>query len=107
MTQTVEFKDSVWGQVTQQASGGNPQIISYLVQYAGEHTTIGGLAAEALTLAGVLSTDVVVANISFTGTTPRTLLKAVSTTNTITFTFDGDPNTGTAHKIMYAVLRAV
>jgi hypothetical protein len=107
MSQTVEFRESVYGQVTQQATGGNPQIISYLVQYAGEHTTIGGAAAEAKTLAGVLATDVVVANLSFQGSTPRTLLKTVPTTDTLTFTFSGNPNTGTAHKVMYAVLRAV
>jgi 1-aminocyclopropane-1-carboxylate deaminase/D-cysteine desulfhydrase-like pyridoxal-dependent ACC family enzyme len=107
MAQTVEFRETVYGQVTQQASGGNPQIINYLVQYAGEHTTIGGGVAEVKTLAGVLSTDVVVAFVSFTGTVPAFLLKTTPTTNTITFTFSGNPNAGTAHRVMYAVLRAV
>ena len=107
MTKAVFFRDSAYGQVTSQDATARPDLINFVVVYAGEHTTVGGGVAEAKTLAGVLATDIVLAAISFTGTTPRTLIKAVPTTDTLTFTFSGDPNTGTAHKIMYAILRAV
>jgi len=109
MSQTVEFRESVFGMVTEQATGGHPELISYVVAYAGEYTTLAALASatQPITLGGVLSTDVVVAFISFTGSTPRILKTTTPTTNTITFIFSGDPNTGTAHKVMYAVLRAV
>jgi hypothetical protein len=102
MTVNVSFRETAYGRVI----GSNANLIPYVVVYSGEHTTIGGAAAEAKTLAGVLATDVVVANISFTGTVAVTLYKAVPTANTITFTFSGNPNAGTAHKVMYAVLRA-
>jgi len=107
MTKAVFFRDSAYGQVSSQVATARPDLINFVVVYAGEHTTIGGAAAEPKTLAGVLSTDIILAAVSFTGTTARKLLKAVPTTDTLTFTFDGNPNTGTAHKVMYAILRAV
>lgn len=107
MTKAVFFRDSAYGQVSSQDATARPDLINYVCVYAGEHTTNASGASEAKTLAGVLSTDIVLACVSFTGTTARKLLKAVPTTNTLTFTFDGNPNTGTAHKVMYAILRAV
>jgi hypothetical protein len=105
MAKIVEFKDSAYGQINSDVAGGHPEIFDWVVVYAGQHTTIGGGVAEAKTLAGVLSTDIVLANLVSQGTTPRVLLKAVPTTDTLTFTFDGDPNTGTAHVVSYSVLR--
>ena len=77
---------------------------SHVVKYAGTHTTAGGAAAEAITVSGVAATDVVMITLKAQGATPRTVLYAVPTTNTITVTFSGDPSTD--HVLYYQVLRA-
>jgi hypothetical protein len=77
---------------------------AYAAIYAGNHTTVGGAAAEAKTVTGVLSTDIVMATLKAKGATPRTILITVPTTNTITFTFSGDPSTD--HVVSYVVFRA-
>lgn len=77
---------------------------SHIVKYAGTHTTTGGAAAEAFTVSGVAATDLVFITIKAQGGTPRTVLYAAPTTNTITVTFSGDPSTD--HVIFYQVLRA-
>lgn len=77
---------------------------SHYVKFAGTATTAGGAAAEAITVTGVAATDLVFIQIKQQGATPRTVLKAVPTTNTITVTFSGDPSTD--HIIFYQVLRA-
>ena len=83
------------------ASGVTP---SHVVKYAGTHTTAGGAAAEAITVAGVAATDVVLVTIKAQGSTPRTVLYAAPTTDTITVTFSDDPSTD--HVLFYQVLRA-
>jgi hypothetical protein len=70
---------------------------------AGQHTTVGGQAAEVKAVAGVLASDVVLAQVMTLGTGSRTLGKAVPTANTITFTFSGDPVAN--HVVSYVVLR--
>lgn len=77
---------------------------AYIVVKAGKYTTLGGSATEAQTLAGVLSTDVVVATLQAKGGTPRTILTSAPTTNTLTYVFSGDPSTD--HVISYVVFRA-
>lgn len=77
---------------------------SHVVKFAGEHTTVGGAAAEAITVAGVLATDLVLVQLETLGGTPRTILIAVATTDTITVTFSGDPSSD--HVVTYLVLRA-
>lgn len=77
---------------------------SHVLTYAGSYTTLGGAAAEAVTIAGVLSTDLVLVNLKVKGGTPRTILTAAPTTNTLTVTFSGDPSTD--HQIQYFIYRA-
>jgi hypothetical protein len=77
---------------------------SHVVKYAGKHTTLGGAAAEAFTVTGVATTDIVLVTLQAQGATPRTVLYAAPTLNTITVTFSGDPSTD--HVISYMVLRA-
>lgn len=83
------------------ASGVTP---SHVVKFAGKHTTTGGNATEAFTVTGVLSTDIVIATLQQKGSTPRTILTVVPTTDTITLVFSGDPSTD--HIVSYMVLRA-
>lgn len=75
------------------------------VVYAGEHTTVGGAAAEAITVTGVLATDLVVAVLKQVGASPQTILTSVPTADTVTVTFSADPSTD--HIITYIVYRAI
>lgn len=77
---------------------------SHVLTYAGSHTTVGGSAAEAKTITGLLSTDLVMVMLKVKGATPRTILTAAPTTDTLTVTFSGDPSTD--HQLMYFVFRA-
>lgn len=78
--------------------------MSHVVKFAGKHTTVGGAAAEAITVTGVAATDVVFVMLQTEGATPRSVVKAVPSLNTITVTFSGDPSTD--HIVAYQVLRA-
>jgi len=78
---------------------------SHVVKFAGKHTsTANGGGVNAVTVTGVAATDVVIATLQTAGSTPRTILTAIPTTNTITVTFSGDPSTD--HIVSYMVLRA-
>jgi hypothetical protein len=77
---------------------------AYVVKYAGTFTTLGGDATETITVTGAAATDFVFVQLWQVGGTPRTVLTAVPTTNTVTVTFSGDPSTD--HKLFYQVLRA-
>ncbi len=76
---------------------------SHYVVAAGDYTTVGGAAAEAITIAGVLATDIPIVNYSVTNDTDS-ILKSVLTANTLTVTMSADPST--AHGLAYAILRA-
>ena len=78
---------------------------SHVVVYAGEETTAGGDATEAVTVSGVLATDLVFTQLHTVGSTPRTILTSVASANTVTTVFSGDPSTD--HVYAYQVLRAV
>ena len=69
---------------------------------AGTHTTVGGAAAEAITISGVLATDLAFATYGATNDTD-TIAKAVCTANTLTVTMSADPST--AHSIHYMIIR--
>lgn len=69
---------------------------------AGTRTTAGGAAAEALTVAGVLATDIALVNYGATDDTD-TVSKVVCTANTVTVTCSADP--AVAHSLHYVVLR--
>lgn len=69
---------------------------------AGTHTTVGGAAAEAITVTGVLATDIAFACYSATDDTD-TISKVVCTADTVTVTMSADPST--THGLHYVVLR--
>lgn len=78
---------------------------SHVVKYAGTLTTTAGSPSFVATVTGVATTDVVMATVAVSGGTPRGLMSAKATaTNTITFTFSGDPSTD--HQVAYTVFRA-
>jgi len=77
---------------------------SHYVAFAGEHTTVGGAAAEAITVAGVLATDLVIAVLHTVGASPQTILTSVASADTLTVTFSADPSSD--HVLTYSVLRA-
>jgi len=77
---------------------------SHVVKYAGKRTTAGGSASEAFTVTGVAATDIVFVTIQTVGVTPRTIVSAAPTTNTVTIVFSGDPSTD--HIVSYQALRA-
>lgn len=83
------------------APNANPQLA---VWAAGEHTCVGGAAAEAITITGLLTTDICLVQI---GTSPATnnydIIKAIPTADTLTVTFGTDPTT--VHTVQYAILR--
>jgi len=78
---------------------------SHVVKFAGKFTTIGGDATEVITVTGLAATDVVHVTVQTAGGTPRAIVAAVLTANTITVTLSGDPSTD--HILAYSVLRAV
>lgn len=84
------------------ASGITP---SHICVFAGSQVaTLGGSATEAKTIAGLLATDVVNVTLSVKGVTPRTILTAIPSANTLTIVFSGDPSTD--HKYDYQIVRA-
>ncbi|KTD29659.1 hypothetical protein [Legionella maceachernii] len=60
-----------------------------------QYTTVGGAAAEAITISGVLATDLASVQMVNDGTNNVTVLQAACTANTLTVTFSGNPGTGT------------
>ncbi len=76
---------------------------SHYVVAAGVHTTVGGAAAEAITVSGALATDVALVKYNATDDTDS-ILKSVLTANTLTVTMSADP--GATHKLAYVILRA-
>lgn len=76
---------------------------SHYIYAAGVHTTAGGAAAEAITISGVTSSDLAIVHYNTTDDTDK-ILKAVTSTNTLTVTMSADPST--AHKLAYMIIRA-
>jgi hypothetical protein len=76
---------------------------SHYIRFAGVHTTVGGAAAEAVTITGALATDIPIVCYNTTDDTDS-ILKVVMTANTMTVTCSENP--ATAHKFAYMILRA-
>lgn len=76
---------------------------SHLVKYAGTHIYAGGGTSDAATVTGVAATDIVLAVIK-ASTNAVSIVKAVPTTNTVTFHFSADP--GASTEVFYIVLNA-
>lgn len=76
---------------------------SHLVKYAGTHSYGGGGTSDAATVTGVAATDLVFATIK-ASTNAVSIVKAVPTTNTVTFHFSADP--GASTEVFYQVINA-
>ncbi len=76
---------------------------SHVVRFAGKHSYAGGGTSDAATVTGVVAGDIVLATIE-ASTNTTYIGKAVSTTDTVTFTFGADP--GAATIVSYIVLNA-
>jgi hypothetical protein len=68
-----------------------------------QYTTVGGAAAEAITIAGVQATDLAFVQVVDNGTANVTVLQAACTANTLTVTFSGNP--GADCIINYQIMR--
>jgi len=77
---------------------------SHYVAYCGEHTTVGTAAEEALTVTGVLATDIVISGFSASDDNDCFIESVIASADTITWDFTQDPVTD--HKVIYVVLRA-
>lgn len=99
------YVDSVAGAGSITLSDLAPGIApSHVVKFAGKHTTVGDESgAEAITVAGVLATDIVLVSIE-SNSGAAVLLTAAPTTDTITVTFDVNPVATVV--VSYSVLRA-
>jgi hypothetical protein len=78
---------------------------SHVIKFAARFTTLGGAAAEAITLTGALATDLSFVRLVDDGTNNVTISSWAMTTNTLTVTFSGNP--GADAVIEYQVVRAV
>lgn len=59
--------------------------------YAAVYTTVGGAAAEDVTIAGVVATDVVLVSLKDDGTNNVSISSVATATGKITITFSGNP----------------
>lgn len=77
---------------------------SHVVKFAGQETTVGGAAAEAFAIPGVLATDLAFVQMVDQGTGTVTALIAVCTVDTLTVTFSANPQNDAIFN--YQILRA-
>lgn len=77
---------------------------SHVIKFAGQPTTVGGAAAEAITVTGAAATDLAFVQMVNDGTANVTIVNAVVTLNTLTVTFSADP--GNDVVINYQIIRA-
>ena len=77
---------------------------SHIVAFAGQGTTTGGSATEAIAVTGALVSDLAFVQMVDNGTNNVTIIDAVVTADTLTVTFSGDPSSDTV--INFQLLRA-
>jgi hypothetical protein len=77
---------------------------SHRVVAAGSFTTVGGDAAEVITIAGALSSDIAIVVLKTAGGTPRTIITSAAAAGQINVTLSGDPSTD--HVLSYMLVRA-
>lgn len=65
-----------------------------IIVFSSQYTTVGGAAAEAITVAGALATDLAYVQMVNQGPNTVSVVKAVMTANTLTVTFSGNPGAG-------------
>lgn len=74
-----------------------------VIKFASQFTTLGGAAAEAITVTGALATDLAFVQLVDGGTGVVSVVKAVVTADTLTVTFSADP--GNDAIINYQIVR--
>lgn len=77
---------------------------SHQILAAGQFTTAGGDVNEAITISGLLATDVVLVSIETKGATPVTLVQSTAAAGQINVELSADPSTD--HVLSYMALRA-
>lgn len=77
---------------------------SHVIKFGAQFTTVGGAAAEAITVTGAAATDLAFVRLVNDGTNNVTISSWAVTTNTLTVTFSGDP--GNDAVIDYILIRA-
>lgn len=77
---------------------------AFRAMFAGTFTTLGGDAAESITVTGATDTDIVVVTVKTAGAVPRSIVAAAAGTDTIAVTMSDDPSTD--HVLQYVVFRA-
>lgn len=78
---------------------------SHVVKYAGKYTSVGGdTAALAISVPGVLATDIVLVTLEAQAAA-ETIVKAVPSADTVTVTLSADAGAGSI--VSYVVLRAI
>ena len=77
---------------------------SHTIKFAANRTTVGGAAAEAITVTGALITDIPFVTLQNDGTGNVTIASVALTANTLTITFSANP--GNDAIVSYQILRA-
>ena len=103
LTTSIGTANIVNGAVTlaKLATGVSPEAV---VKFSAQYTTVGGAAAEAITVTGALDTDLAFVQLVAPGSNTVSVNYAVVTADTLTVTFSGDP--GNNAIINYLVTRA-
>lgn len=89
------------------------QLLLSVLQYVGANsaatitaairrTTAGGSAAEAISIPGLLTTDIVTVQMVNNGTNDVTIISASAAASTLTVTFSGNPGSDTVINILVA-----
>lgn len=76
----------------------------FAVIAAGEFTTAGGDANEAIAVSGALASDISIVTLNTPGSTPRTVSSSNMAAGQINVVMSGDPSTD--HVLNYIVLRS-
>ncbi len=77
---------------------------SHVIKFGAQYTTVGGAAAEAITVTGAAATDLAFVRLVNDGTANVTISSWAVTSDTLTVTFSGDP--GNDAVIDYILVRA-
>lgn len=92
------------GAVAKKVGLGDLLDTSTIIVASAANVATVALAANVISIPGVLATDKVFVTIRTVGGTPRTIVSAVPAADQITVTFSGDPSTD--HRIDYMVVRS-
>ena len=92
-----------WLEVSKSSGNWSLDGSSHVIKYAGKESDGGGSATIAITVTGVLATDVVFAQVE-ASTNAVSVVKVTPTANTITVILSGDPGASTI--ISYQALRS-